>query len=67
MKQWEEIDSALNSELESFDQFMTAKNIEGEKTETFTRKEVKKIGKILEKPVPERFVQEKLLEEHIKH
>ena len=67
MRHWQKIDSALNSELEDFDKFMTARNIDGEKTETFTQKEINKIEEILEKPVPERFVQENLLEEHIKH
>lgn len=65
MKEWKQIDSALNAEIESFDEFMTAKKIDGAQKETFTNKEVQKVKKILEKPLPERLIQEKLLEHHM--
>lgn len=58
------IDEALDSELESFDRFMTGRSIEGERRETLTEKELDRIERVLEKPLPERFVQEKLLKIH---
>lgn len=64
MSHWKEIDKALNSELENFDRFMTGRNIEGENAETIPEREVRKLEEILEKPLPERFVQQKLLEYH---
>jgi hypothetical protein len=64
MSHWKEIDDALNSELESFDRFMTGRNIGGGNAETMPEKEVRKLEDILEKPLPERFVQQKLLDYH---
>jgi hypothetical protein len=66
MEKWKKIDSALDSELENFDRLMTATQIDGEKAETPTEKELHRIENILERSMPERFVQEKLLEEHLK-
>ena len=65
-KGWTQIGSALDSELENFDKFMTARSINGEQKDTFTEKEIRKVEKILEKPVSERFAQENLLNRHIK-
>jgi hypothetical protein len=62
---WNRIDSALSSELEDFDRFMTGREISGENAETLPDKEVEKVLSVLEKPLPERIVQEKLLENHI--
>lgn len=64
---WQKIDSALNSEIENFDEFMTGKSIEGENKEILPDREIRKIEGILEKPLPDKIVQEKLLDEHIKH
>ncbi|QGA80841.1 hypothetical protein [Candidatus Nanohalobium constans] len=64
---WLRIGKALDSELESFDSFMTGRSIEGEEAETLPDEEIRKIESILEKPLPDKIVQEKLLEEHMKH
>ncbi|MFB6100333.1 MAG: hypothetical protein ABEK16_03590 [Candidatus Nanohalobium sp.] len=67
MKHWQEIDKALNSELENFDRFMTGRNIDGGSFESLPEKEVEKVEEILEKPLPDSLKQEKLLEQHAKH
>ena len=61
----EKINSALDSEITGFDRFMTAKKVNGRRAETLPDREIKRIEEILEKPIPERFIQEKLLEKHI--
>lgn len=63
--EWEKIGSALDSELQEFDKFMTGRDITGEETEGLTQAELKKIERLLEKPIEERFVQENLLKQHI--
>lgn len=60
-------ESVLGSELEGFDRFMTAKRIDGEESDTLTGREFKKVESVLERPLPDRIVQEKLLKQHIKH
>ena len=52
-------------ELDSFDKFMTAKRIDGREVESFSSKELSRIEKVLEKPIPERVKQEHLLDLHI--
>jgi hypothetical protein len=65
MSHWELIGDALESELESFDRFMTSKRIDGEETAPVAE-EFENVGSMLERPVPDRFVQQHLLEEHLK-
>ena len=64
MTHWKDIDKALDSELENFERFMTGRDIEGRETENTSEKQVRKLEEILEKPLPERFLQQKLLEHH---
>lgn len=67
MQEWRKIDRALSSELENFDRFMTNRSIDGKNQESLSKKEIVKMEKILEKPLPDKIVQEKLLKQHIKH
>jgi hypothetical protein len=67
MQEWRKIDRALSSELENFASFMTKRSIDGKNQESLSKREFVKMEKILEKPVPDKLVQEKLLEAHIKH
>jgi hypothetical protein len=60
----EKIEIKFESDLESFDRFMTAQKIDGENFESPPKKELDRIEQILEAPLPNRIVQTKLLEHH---